>query len=237
MPPDPTFTPFTLQHGITVLIGIGFLIAITISGKRSSQWERLTSTALAFIHLAIIGFSYWAWSQVERESDLSATIPLQLCDLASICAGFALITRHRLLILLTYFWGLAGTIQGIVTPALDIGFPHPVFFTFFIQHFAIIGTAIYFPIVHHWRPDGKWWRAPLIAFAWINIYLAVALVANALLNTNFGFVSHKPTNPSLLDHLGPYPIYLIWLELIALTLFFILNLPLRFKHYTPDKNN
>jgi uncharacterized membrane protein YwaF len=46
-----------------------------------------------------------------------------------------------------------------------------------------------------------------------------------LLKTNFGYLAHPPPNPSLIDHLGPWPYYIIGLETIALVLFLLLTLP------------
>ena len=189
--------------------------------------ERYTRAALAFINLTAFATTYWAWSQVSRETDLDTTIPLHLCDIAAFLAGFALITRNLTLALLTYFWGLAGTIQGILTPATDIGFPHPAFFSFFLHHFSVIAAALYLPVVMGWRCTIP--RAPLIAFAWLNLYVVFAAIANHFLDTNYGFLAGKPENPSLLDHLGPHPLYILWLELIALALFFVLARPVRRK--------
>lgn len=225
--PDPLFTPFSAQHGWTVLVGC-LLIALCIHlGRRGGRTERITRAVLVFLNLSVYAVSSWAWSMVQRESDIDNAVPLHLCDLAAITAGFALITRNRTLAMLTYFWGLAGTVQGIATPAIDIGCPHPAFLSFFIHHFAVVGAALYLPIVLGWRTGTPWWRTPLAAFGWLNAYVVVAIIANHQFGTNFGFLAGKPQNPSVLDHLGPHPFYIFWLEFIALALFFLLALPVR----------
>lgn len=224
--PDPSFAPFTSQHGITLVVGIAAIAVLLILGRRGGRTELVTRAVLAFICLTSTMFGSWAWSHVQRASGFDNVIPLHLCDLAAFLAGFALITRNRTLCLLTYFWGLAGTVQGVATPALDIGWPHPAFLSFFSHHFAIIATALYLPIVLGWRAERPWWKSPLKAFAWLNLYVAVAIAANAALDTNFGFLASKPANPSLLDHLGPHPVYIVWLEGIALALFALLTLPI-----------
>ena len=223
---DPTFVPFSAQHGTAVIVGALAIALLLVLGRRGGSTERITRATLAFINLAIFGFSQWAWSQLSCEMSLGHAIPLHLCDLAAFLAGFALITGNRTCTLLTYFWGLAGTIQGILTPALGIGFPHPAFFSFFIHHFAVIAAAIYLPVVGGWRIQTPLWRSPIKAFAWLNIYVVVAIAANALLGTNYGFLAGKPANPSILDHLGPHPGYIFWLEFVALSLFFMLALPI-----------
>ena len=50
------------------------------------------------------------------------------------------------------------------------------------------------------RP-GSVWRV----FALTQAYLAATLVVNLCTGANYGYLLAKPSNPSLLDHLGPWP--------------------------------
>jgi len=50
-------------------------------------------------------------------------MPMQLCDWAMFAVIAALVTRRRGVYELAYFWGLAGTLQAILTPNLRDGFP------------------------------------------------------------------------------------------------------------------
>ena len=137
----PTFHPFSQQHfvalGIGAAVGIGFLMA----GKKGGANERRATALLAFINLVVYGISQAAWMTVETPKAIDNILPLHMCDIAAITAGFALLTRRPLLCSLTYFWGLAATIQALLTPALTIGYPALPFVTFFIHHFAAITTA------------------------------------------------------------------------------------------------
>src|SRR5699024_451776 len=133
-------------------------------------------------------------------------LPLHLCDIASVIVAFALLLRNRRLADIAFYWGLAGTFQGLVTPALHYDFPHPAFLGVFLQHGIIVAGALYLPLVQGWRPQQPWWKSPLRALLWGNLYIAAILPLNALLDTNFGFLSRKPLTPSLLDFLGPWPL-------------------------------
>lgn len=223
----PPFVPFSAQHGWTIVTG-GVVIAIILAiGRMGGRQERGARALLAFICLSEFLYSQAAWigSTVARENDLTTLIPFQLCDVAAFTAGFALLTGRRVLATLTYYWGLAATIQGLATPAVSIGFPHPAFFAFFFHHFAVVAAALYLPIVGGWRPERPLWRSPL--FAWLSSlgYAAVAGLLNWLLGTNFGFLASKPKNPSLLDAMGPWPVYIGVEALIALVFFALLTLP------------
>ena len=224
------FHPFSREHFVTVAIGAVVVGALLVAGRRGGRL-RLTATALlAFANLSAYPFSQAAWLSLGKPIALDNSLPLHLCDIAAFTAGFALITRRPLLCALTYFWGLAATFQALLTPAISVGFPSWPFVTFFIQHFAIVGAALYLPIVEGWRPKQPLWQGPVEVYMWSVIYLAGALAVNPVLDTNFGFASRPPDNPSLIDHLGPWPWYLFSMQAIGGVLFFLLALPLVRRH-------
>lgn len=221
----PVFHPFTPMHGWAIMAGSVGIAAFILWGKSGERNERIARGVLAFLCLAAFGYTQAAWMTVEGDPDLDSSLPLQLCDLAAIIAGFALVTENRLLCLLTYFWGLAATIQALLTPAITIGFPHPAFIAFFVHHFSIVAAALYLPIIRGWRVGRPWWKGPLTALIWANVYIAFAMAVNAWLGTNFGFAARKPVNPSLLDHMGPWPWYILGMQGLAVVLFSLLALP------------
>ena len=220
----PVFHPFTLPHLAAVSIGLTVTAGLIAMGRSGHRGQRISTGILAFLNLAAFAIVQVGWEMMP-DATLEQAIPGHLCDLASILAGFALLTRRPLLCELTYFWGLAATIQGLLTPAIQIGFPSAPFVMFFVQHFAIVAAALYLPTVDGWRPGSPWWRSPGRAFLWANVYLVFAMALNAWLGTNFAFAAHKPVNPSLLDHLGPWPWYLLAMEALALLFFSLLALP------------
>lgn len=230
----PVFHPFTAMHGWAMIAGIVGMAVVIAFGKSSERNERITRGLLAFSCLAAFGYSQAAWGTIEGDPDLDSSLPLHMCDLAAIIAGFALITRHPLLCLLTYIWGLAATVQALLTPAITVGFPHPAFITFFVHHFSIVAAAFYLPLVMGWRIGRPWWKGPLTAWLWGNLYLVFSLAVNKWLGTNFGFTAHKPVNPSLLDHMGPWPYYIFAMQGLAAVLFTLLALPVLGKRSEPQ---
>ena len=210
-----------------LFVGSVVIVSLIVAGRKGGKSRLLATGVLAFLNLSAYPLGQAAWMVSGIPVSLDNVVPLHLCDLAAMIAGFALLTRHPVLCGLTYFWGLAATIQALVTPAIQVGFPHPPFFMFFVHHFAVVGAALYLPLADGWRPQGPWWRGPVEAYGWILAYLGVAMTANRLLGTNFGFASRPPDNPSLIDHLGPWPWYLVWMGLLALMWFVVLALPLR----------
>lgn len=230
-----SFQPFSNQHIAALIIGGLGVLVLLWAGKRGGNGRILATALLAFLNLSAYPLGQAAWLSLGRPLALENILPLHLCDIAAMTAGFALLTKRPALCALTYFWGLAATLQALITPAIGIGFPTWPFITFFIHHFAIVGAALYLPIVEGWRPKQPLWRSPLEVYGWSVAYLVFALVANRLLDTNFGFASRPPENPSLLDLLGPWPWYLLSLQCIAVCLFLLLALPLRRKPAGPGR--
>lgn len=218
------FQPFSDEHLSALVIGGLVVAGFLAAGKRGGRSRRLSTALLAFVNLMVFPLNQAAWMSLGKPLSLDNILPLHLCDIAAMTAGFALLTKRPVLCALTYFWGLAATLQALITPALGLGFPSWPFVSFFVHHFAIVAAALYLPIVDGWRPQQPLWSDPLRVYGWSLVYLAFALGINTLLGTNFGFASRPPANPSLIDHLGPWPWYLLSLQAIALTLFLILAL-------------
>jgi hypothetical integral membrane protein (TIGR02206 family) len=220
------FVVFSSTHLITVGLGFGLLTILLLGARRSpATAQPLARGVLAFLCLAAYGYSQFAWSTCQHKLDLDNIVPFHLCDFAGVLAGYALLTKKRWAQELTYYWGLAATLQALITPALTYTYPHLTFFSFFVHHFAIVGAALFIPLCDGWRPLTPWWISPLRAFFCVNLYLLFAGLMNVMLGTNFGFLAHPPPNPSLIDHLGPWPYYIFSFEVIALLLFVLLTLP------------
>lgn len=206
------------------LTTISALVILRCRKDSHSPHAKSAISLLTFCCFAVYPINQAAWESVGGAMTLDAVIPLHLCDIAAFLCGFALITRRPLLCELSYFWGLAGTLQGLLTPNLPFDFPHPVFIAFFLQHGVVVITALLLPLGLGWRPrPGAWQRS----FAWLLIYAVLAFLANIALNTNFGFLMHKPNEASLIDLMPPWPFYILLMICIGGMLFYLLGLPFK----------
>lgn len=210
---------FGLTHALTITTIALIAVICIMAGRRGCTWPR---ALLAFICLSVFPINQLVLTSLDFQIPLNNLLPCHLCDVAALTAGFGILTRKPLLCELTYCWGLAGTIQGLITPNLGWDFPHPMFWSFFIQHGVVVIVALYLPIAMKWEP-----RAGIVPriILWNQVYFLAAMSINGALGTNFGFLAAKPEVASPLDYLGDWPIYLIWLQIIAALVMTFLLLP------------
>lgn len=219
----PPFEAFGGVHlvtlGLTALIG-WFLVrrARQRPGNTLPQ-DRILALFLLLLYPSTLAVG-WRFDLLNRDNIL----PCHLCDVAALCGAAALWFKNQRLAELVWFWGLAGTFNGLVTPALAETFPSPGFFSFFALHSGVVIAAFYLVIGLGLRPrPGAVWRA----FGWVQVYLILAAAVNFLTGSNYGFLRSKPLQSSLLDLMGPWPWYIVGLEVLALLLFTLLYLPFR----------
>lgn len=222
---------------LAVLAAVAALLIRSCRRDPESARSRAGVSLLAFLCFAVYPINQAVLSAGGGDPKLDSLLPFHLCDIAAFICGFALVTRRPALCELAYFWGLAGTMQGLLTPNLHHDFPSPVFIVFFLQHGVVVITALLLPLGFGWRPRRG---AAARAFGWVMVYAAAAFLVNLALGTNFGFLMHKPDQGSLLEVMGPWPWYVLALIVLAGVLFCLLSLPYRGasggKHNRPGKN-
>ncbi len=220
-----------LEHLVTlgvIALGIGALVtaarmwpvsaASTVAGR---GWTVTACRSLAVLILAN-ECSWWVWLGLQHTWSASYALPLQLCDVVAFVAAAALWFRHPLLVELTYFWGLAGTANGLISPDLAGHFPSYVFLQYFIAHGAIVAAALLLVVGLRIAPrQGAVRRVIAMTLGLFAVDVAVDLLTGA----NYMYLRHTPAVPSLLDLMGPWPWYLIAAAGLAVALFLALNLP------------
>lgn len=202
---------------VLVIFALGAVLLVWVGRRQSEAQARRFSRGFAVVIVAafLVALAY----KLAR-FDLETSVPLQLCDIAELVAAVALWTQRRWAFGLTYFWGLLLSTQALLTP--DIGtpqdgapdFPHHLFMTFFILHVLIVWAAIYLTWGRGGRPRwGDFRLAVIVALGWV----AFTLTFNTLTGTNYGYLNRKPPTASVLDLLGPWPLYVV-VEIVVVIL-------------------
>jgi len=208
------FVTFGAQHFAALGVVFGSAVVVPVAVRRLAG-DRAEMAVRAAVGAGCLAFLVFELFVLLRRGDVALrdALPLHLCDLVLLLAPVALLTRRQLLLELLYYWGVGGSLQALLTPALFSGFPALVCLAFFAGHALSVTCALYAVVVLGLRPR-RW--SPLWAWLITNAYAAAVFPVNVLLNTNYLYIMRKPATPSLLDVLGPWPWYLLPLEAVAL---------------------
>lgn len=199
------FTAYSPSHLVVLAIFAAGTIGLLLAGPRlrGSHAERPLAVALAWANL-VFGIA----STVTELFPFSAkhSLPLQICDLAWIFVAWALLSMRPLPLAMTYYWGLTLSVQALVQPTLTEPFPDLQFFVFWAKHVLIVWGAVYLCLSLRHGPD---WSAYRWAVAWTLGWLVAVMALNELIGSNYGYVNGKPSDATVLDVLGPWPVYVV----------------------------
>lgn len=204
------FSAYGPSHLVVLgLFVIGAAALVWIGRRQTESQARLLGRVLAALIVTawIVALVY----KLIRPS-IDTSVPLQLCDVAEATAAYALWSQRRWAFVLTYYWGLVLSSQALITP--DVGtadegapdFPHHLFITFFALHVLVVWSAIYLTWGRGMRPTWRSYRFAVIATL---VWAALIFTFNVIAGTNYGYLNRKPPTASVLDVLGPWPVYLL----------------------------
>ncbi len=215
--------PLSLIHFLVVFVIAVLSVVVAKACRRGHLPHRELRIGLAcFLALNELYRYYHDGLRFPNE------LPIHLCTASTWATVLACLTLTPLAVEFAYFIGLAAASLALLNPDL----PPSVQANFFSyeclrylgEHAALVvaSVALIFGGIAKLRP-GAMWRAnamfvvfgfSLLAFNWWN-------------GTNYMYLYKKPVNPSFLDLLGPWPIYLVWSEVAAASIFWLLWLPIR----------
>ena len=209
------FVMFGASH--LAVLALTIVLPLALAGLvRRRPLDRVVRWSLA----AVLAAGWIGWYLLDAQAGLLTRdngLPLNLCDWAEAALILALLTRSTFAYELGYFWGLGGTLQGVLTPTIYWDWPDPQFFFFFIQHSGVVAALLYLTLGSALRP--RWLSLGRVVVASF-VYLGVVALADWALGVNYGFLRAKPLGTNLLTFLSPWPWYIP--ELVAIGFGFVL---------------
>jgi hypothetical integral membrane protein (TIGR02206 family) len=201
----------------TLVLACG--VAIVAPRRHPGPWVVRASWALAGVILAGWAGEYVA-EIVLGSWRLRYSLPLQLTDAVSLAAIIALLTCQRLFVELVYFWAFAATLQAVLTPDLGSTFPSVFYFTYFLYHIGSIVAACLLVFGCRLYPrHGAVWRVYVLTLA----FTALAALGDVITGGNYMYLRSKPIHHSLLNEMGPWPLYIASGAALGLAIFVALN--------------
>ena len=214
----------TPEHIVAlVAIALSTALLVVAARRRPGPWLKVLAAVLVVDEV-----SWWVFllGGGQPGSQVALSLPLQLCDVAIFIAAAALWTRQQLLVEVTYFWGLAGTIQALLTPDLPQHFPSYPYFQYYIAHGGVVAAALVLVVGLGQRP--RRWAVARVAGLTVA-YAALVGLVDAVTGADYMYLRSKPPTATLLDVLGPWPWYILSASVIAAFLFAILDAPFRLR--------
>jgi hypothetical integral membrane protein (TIGR02206 family) len=217
------FEAYTWQHLLPLVF---FSLAGFLLIRNAKGWSERTQTRVGFI-TSLIVLAFMVGGSIIKLSrgtfDYTDDLPLYLCRLIAWALPVVMWYRNKFWAGIFYFWVLAGTLQGLITPDLAEGFPDYFYFRYWVLHAGLVIATLYAVLV--FKVQIKWqhfWLA--IGFA--QVYIIIIHIINVAIGSNYSYTIRKPPG-SILDFMGPWPWYILAGEGVMVILFLLLMIPWR----------
>ena len=217
------FETFGLEHNI-YLIGtftIWFLVLFTGKVILNLEQRRIFVLLLIFITISqeliddILRWNVGIW-------DVAEDLPLHMCGISFFTSTYALYSKNQTAFELSYFWGLAGAFQAIITPdptrfVMDVSL-----FWNFLSHGLIILNVLWMIVIDNMRCRvGSYLNAIIIT----NGILFIISIVNSILGGNYWFICEKPGGESPFI-MGEWPLYIIGFQISGILLLGLFYIPM-----------
>ncbi len=213
----------TSQHFIPIVIALCFGVSLIYVAKHKLDDKRQKNVFHilgSFVSLTIVAFNIYLLSLGNY--DVSKDLPLFLCSFMALIIPIYTYYRKYWVYEILFFWVVAGTTQGVITPDIAEGFPSFDYFRYWIVHLGLLVVMFYATFVFNDRPTFKSVFKSIIA---LQLYMLVMYCVNWVLGANYTYLNAKPDAPSLLDYMGDWPYYVVTAQLVIIPYFLLIYLP------------
>jgi len=230
-----SFVPFGATHLITIFL-LAFMGIVLVCGvRRWATTERARNIAVAIgVFMIVQEIFDRSCHHFLNGEPLRQVLPFHLCGMSVFLTAIMLITQSRWIYELVYFWGLIGASMAILTPDIQYTFPDIIYVTYFTSHALIVIGVFYMTLLFQYRPTV---RSFLKALVLTNVYMFLVAPINLVLDTNYLFLRQKPEGSTLFNALGPWPWYILALEVVGTVLFAAVYAPWFIKDYIAGRRS
>ena len=206
--------------GCAILAFLALFLFLLAPRKGNPIFDRWLSA------LGWIIFLNMVWNYVmllsEGRFTVAESLPLHMCGFSELLLFAYLTCKQDWAFPIVVFWGPLGSIQAILTPALNILTPGHIL-QFYLAHSAAVVVPIYL-MVHGGRriPRNAFWCIFVITNA-----VGLAMIGiNAVLGSNYWFVNRYPPVDPFYHRLIrlEWPYYLMEFEVVLIISLFLFRL-------------
>lgn len=239
------FSPYATDHLVVLILTAVGIAGFTLLARRAGRWRngQVVRAAMCYSLTAVLLLNAAATKArevISGEFDVRRSLPLHLCEIGIFVTAAALIAvgnsvRRRVgvrgepaapratvsvsaqrLYELSYYWGVGGAVQALLTPEIDAHFPSPRFVSFFVMHAVLLIAPLMMTLGLRMQPGrrsfGRVWCVT-------NALTVCVILVNAALGSNYMYLCGPPAAASLYDYFGPWPWSLLTLEAVGTVVF------------------
>lgn len=219
----PDFSLFSPVHLAYLAAWSVLWVIVPLIGLRclNLRGRNITAIGLAWITVVQEAVDYLNRISI-RELTILADLPLQFCHLASIFSVLLVFFRMPLLFEVTYFWGLIGASQAMLTPDPSAFDSHLTYFLFFMQHGMLILIVLWLVFVAGLRCRSL---AVFRTFIFTNFIMIPVGLLDWVIGANYMYLRASPVtdNPFVW---GGWPWYIVQIEGVGLLMMAFLQFPM-----------
>ncbi len=209
----------SLEHIAPIIIGVVLFVLMLKYAKNKTEVfnHKLIHKFACFVALFLASFHIYhiIWSNYNFNKDL----PLYLCSLMGLLIPILTYTKKQVWFEIFVFLIISGTIQGVVTPDITIGFPSFDYFRYWIVHLGLLIIIFYYIKVFNYKPTLK---SVFKSYMALQVYVVAMMLFNYAMNANYGYLNAKPKSASIIDYLGDWPYYIIKADVVLLVVFLLI---------------
>ena len=194
-----------------------FFIGFKIKEKHIKTFMKISSLLVLFMTLSnhIILLINDSWT-------LKSNLPIHLCSVSAlICCFIGFTKKNQLLFEFLFYAGIIGGLLSILTPQITLYNEYYFFYImFYFKHASIITIPLFMRYGLNMKLTKFSW---LKVFGLVNLLLLFVLPINALIDSNYLYVSRPPmvNNPLIIEDLNKVfgiPTYVFYWEIILIVL-------------------
>jgi len=223
--PNTDFSAWSTEHYVWLIYTLTGSIFWISWGRRANAEAQKRRIGL---YMGLVGVAAWIYSTslmfAIGNAPLQSVIPLHLCYFFNLLFPILIWQKKLWAFDWVYPIVMAGCLQALFTPDLDETAPHYYSLRYWFVHAGLIHSMLYAIFVFDFRPTFK---GIFKCIAAINIYALCVTPINILLNTNFLYL-RRPAEGTMMAALGPWPKYLMLIEVLMFVFFFAVYLPFLF---------
>lgn len=215
---NPKLQLFTLPHLIPIILIIISIILIARNKEffRNWKYEKHFRYTLA-ISLFLCDMSILIWRLSTHTFSIKYSLPLHLCTFSIYASIFMLLKINKKVFDYIFYFAMAGALMALLSPDLRFSYTQFRYYEFMIAHGLILVSIMYMLFVYDFIPR---FDAVIKSFLVVQVLGILLIPFNTLTGGTYMMIVNKTPN-AVLDKFGPWPYYVIGLEILLILLFLI----------------